>query len=196
MKVMDRMTVTERRAQILRIAAEEFAQTGLHGTSAETIARRADISQPYIFRLFTTKKGLFVDVVEGSFDKITESFEEAAQGLSGTEALYAMGVRYRSLLHDRTFLLIQLHGFAACADPDVRETMRRGYGRMWATLQKHSGADDATVKRFLALGMMLNGMAAMDLRNVDERWAQAFLTPLALDEFLGISIRSPGPDEV
>jgi len=31
----------ERRAQILSIAAEEFAIGGLHGTSTETIARRA-----------------------------------------------------------------------------------------------------------------------------------------------------------
>ncbi len=35
---MQRMSGENRRAQILKIAAEEFARTGLHGTSAETRA--------------------------------------------------------------------------------------------------------------------------------------------------------------
>jgi AcrR family transcriptional regulator len=188
---MNRMTGDQRRTQLLRIAAEEFSRTGLHGTSAETIARRADISQPYIFRLFGTKKGLFINVLESSFDKIVESFEDSAAGLEPSSALVAMGHRYRDLLEDRTFLLIQLHGFAACDDPEVRETVRRGYGRMWTTLQKLSGADAQTLKRFLALGMMLNGMAAMDLVRLDEQWARDFLVPLPLNDFLGLPSHDP-----
>jgi AcrR family transcriptional regulator len=184
---MNRMTADERRAQLLRISAEEFARTGLHGTSAETIARRADISQPYIFRIFGTKKELFLNVLEGSFDKIVESFELAARERAGSEALLAMGHRYRALLEDRDFLLIQLQGFAASDDAEVRDAVRRGYGRMWATLQELSGADAQTIKRFLALGMMLNGMAAMDLANYDEPWAAAFMVPLPLHDFLGLT---------
>jgi AcrR family transcriptional regulator len=187
MGVMNRMTADERRAQLLRISAEEFARTGLHGTSAETIARRADISQPYIFRIFGTKTELFLNVLEGSFDKIVESFELAAREQVGSEALLAMGHRYRALLEDRDFLLIQLQGFAASDDAEVRDAVRRGYGRMWATLQDLSGADAPTIKRFLALGMMLNGMAAMDLSNYDEPWAAAFIVPLPLHDFLGLA---------
>jgi AcrR family transcriptional regulator len=182
---MQRMTVSERRAQIMGIAAEEFSRTGLHGTSAETIARRADITQPYIFRLFGTKKKLFLAIVSESFDRIVETFEAAAAGKAGYEALIAMGTRYRGLLEDRTFLPVQLQAFAACDDTDVRAVVQRGYERMWTTVQELSSADDQTTKRFLALGMMLNGMAAMDLEHVHEPWAKAFLTPLSLDEFLG-----------
>jgi AcrR family transcriptional regulator len=40
-----RMSGQERRQQVLRIAAEEFADGGLHGTSTEVIARRAEITQ-------------------------------------------------------------------------------------------------------------------------------------------------------
>jgi hypothetical protein len=43
----------------LDAALEEFAELGLHGASSEDIARRAGISQPYVFRLFATKKELF-----------------------------------------------------------------------------------------------------------------------------------------
>src|SRR5436305_2114551 len=165
---MERMTVDQRRTQIMRIAAEEFSRTGLHGTSADTIARRAHITQPYIFRLFGTKKKLFLLIVRESFDKIVDAFTSAASGHVGYDALIAMGVRYRDLLGDRTFLPVQLQAFAACDDREVRDVVQRGYERMWTTVQELSGADDSTTKRFLALGMMLNGMAAMHLEHLDE----------------------------
>ena len=38
--------------------------TGLHGASTEDIAAAAGISQPYLFRLFGTKKELFLATVE------------------------------------------------------------------------------------------------------------------------------------
>lgn len=72
------MTGVERRAQILSIAAEEFAVGGLHGTSTETIARRADITQTYVFRLFGTKKNLFIQVIEAAFEQLTEEAMQAA----------------------------------------------------------------------------------------------------------------------
>ena len=183
MSPMDRMTGDERRAQILDIASDEFSRAGLYGTSAETIARRAGISQPYVFRLFGTKKGLFIAVVEGSFDKIIEAFEEAGAGLAGVDALVSIGERYRKLVRDRTFLLIQLHGFAACEDDEVRSTVQHGFGRMWNTVQRLSGADDVTVKRFLSLGMMLNDMAAMDLWNLEEPWAKACVASLPVESW-------------
>jgi AcrR family transcriptional regulator len=180
---VNRMTNEERRAQILQIASEEFSKGGLYGTSAEAIARRAEISQPYIFRLFGTKKGLFIAVLESSFDRIIEAFVDAGTGLNGVEGLVAIGERYRTLVRDRLLLLIQLHGFAACDDDDVRSTVQAGFGRMWQTIQELSGADDVTVKRFLSLGMMLNDMAAMDLWNLDEPWARACAESLPVESW-------------
>jgi AcrR family transcriptional regulator len=41
---------------VLNAAIVEFARAGYAGTSTEAIATRAGISQPYLFRLFGTKK--------------------------------------------------------------------------------------------------------------------------------------------
>ena len=51
-----RKTADERRVEILEAARAEFALKGLYGASTDTIARRAGLSQPYLFRLFGTKK--------------------------------------------------------------------------------------------------------------------------------------------
>src|ERR1044072_3180045 len=109
------MSGPERRQQVLQIAAEEFAEGGLHGTSTELIARRAEITQTYIFRMFGTKKALFLEVMVAAFDRTTRSMQQAAGTETGRDALARMGTRYHQMLADRTSLLLQLQGFAACS---------------------------------------------------------------------------------
>src|SRR5690242_3058650 len=173
---MKKMTADERRAQILAIAAEEFAAGGLHGTSTETIARRAGITQAYIFRLFGSKKNLFVQVVQAAFDRLTDGMRAAAGNGSGLDALSAMGLTYDALLADRTALLLQLQGFAAASEPEVRDAVRASFARMWHTVADVTGLDPVTVKTFLAFGMLLNNAAALELRDVGEPWAQGVRT--------------------
>src|SRR5919199_4856140 len=90
----ERKTAEERRAEILEAARAEFADRGLDGASTDTIARRAGISQPYLFRLFGTKKELFIASVEQCFAETLTMFREAAEGKRGEEALDAIGDAY------------------------------------------------------------------------------------------------------
>jgi AcrR family transcriptional regulator len=166
-----RMTAQQRREQILQIAAEEFAAAGLHGVSTETIARRAEITQAYVFRLFGTKKLLFLQVVCAAFDRMTDGMREAAGRATGLEALALMGEHYDAMLGDQTGLLLQLQGFAASGDAEVRDAVRASFGRMWQTVSGITGLDPVTVKTFLAFGMLLNNGAALDLRGLGEPWA-------------------------
>jgi AcrR family transcriptional regulator len=165
------MTAAERRAQILAIAAEEFAIGGLHGTSTEAIARRAEITQAYVFRLFGSKKNLFIQVVTAAFDQLVERMEAAAGDKTGLEALSEMGRTYDELLTDRTALLLQLQGFAAASEPEVRDAVRERFGRMWDMVSATTGLDPVAVKSFLAFGMLLNNGAALQVRETDEPWA-------------------------
>lgn len=178
---MQRMTRIERQAQILDIAADEFARTGLHGTSTETIARRADISQPYIYRLFGTKKALFRLVVADAFEGMRSGMVAAAGDLRGIPATVVMGEEYRRFLADRTQLLLQMQGFAACSDVEVCETVRTAFGKLWDTVAEISGLDPMRVKTFIAIGMLLNDAAAMDVASMDTDWAKACLMTSSVD---------------
>src|SRR6188474_1290470 len=100
-----RKSAEERREAVLDAALGEFAEHGLHGGSTEAIAAKAGISQPYVFRLFGTKKELFKAVVSRCFRQTLERFQRAAEGKRGAEALHAMADAYvNELLPDRTFL--------------------------------------------------------------------------------------------
>ena len=159
-----RQTAGERREAVLEAARHEFAQHGLHGASTDAIARRAGISQPYLFRLFGSKKALFIAVNEKCFQRTLELFREAASGTSGREALAAIGAAYRELIEsDRSMLQGQLQAYAASVvDEDVRESTARGYGRLVDYVETVSGADKQTIAGFFAKGMLMNVLAAME----------------------------------
>src|SRR5919201_4687199 len=102
-----RMSGSQRRSQVLGIAAVEFANHGLHGASTEAIAREAGITQAYVFRMFGTKKALFLELVGAAFDRFTDGMAQAAKDARGLDALTLMGARYYESLADRTALLLQ-----------------------------------------------------------------------------------------
>ena len=171
------MSGQDRRQQVLGIAAEEFASGGLHGASTELIARRAEITQAYIFGMFGTKKALFLEVVIAAFDRMTEGMRTAAEDTTGLDALGRMGAQYNEMLADQTSSHeLQLQGFAACGDPEVRDAVRDSFGRMWETVAGTTGLDPVTIKAFLAFGMLLNNGAALQVAELDEPWAHGVRT--------------------
>ena len=172
-----RMSADERRETVLVVAVAAFARTGLHGTSTEKIAAGAGISHPYLFRLFGTKKELFLACVERSHARLADVFTQAAEAAGEGDRLEAMGHAYVDLLADREMLQLQLQTYAACADPQVREAASRGYAELWQLVARLSGAPEDDVRAFFATGMLLNLAAAMDLPQIagDPGWALAHL---------------------
>ena len=170
------MSGGERRDQVVAIAAEEFAERGLYGASTESIARRAEITQAYVFRIFGTKKALFLEVVRTAFGRVCDGMKVAAEGETGLDALARMGAQYYELLADRTGLLLQLQAFAACGDEEVREAVQEQMSRLWNTASEGSGLDAVTVKSFLAFGMLLNNAAALQVTDLEDEWAAGLRT--------------------
>src|SRR5256885_380105 len=161
-----RKTQAERREEILDAALDEFAEHGYHGGSTEGIARRAGISQPYVFRLFGTKQELFKAVVTRCFRETLELFQRAAEGKRGREALGAMGDAYvAQLTADRTRLKLQMQAYAASDEAEIADVVRHGLGGLEWTVNAYtltfavlllSGAalgDRFGRRRMLAIGL-------------------------------------------
>src|SRR5205823_1743029 len=176
MAVTARKTATERRDEILEAALVEFAVRGLEGGSTEAIARAVGISQPYVFRLFGTKKQLFMATIERCMRGTLEMFHTASAGLTGEEALVAIGEAYTErLASDPTYLRTQMQSYAACEDPEIREVVRRGYGDLVEYVERVSGMPTDRISHFFAKGMLLNVIASMDLLQADVGWAQRLI---------------------
>src|SRR5664280_2517852 len=121
-----RLTAEERRDDVVAAAAIEFAAAGYSGTSTDAIARRAGVSQPYLFQLFGTKKELFITAVRDCFLRTRLAFEEAGKsaadgGADPAKTLEAMGHSYiRLLMGNSNVLRLQLQAYAACVDDEIR----------------------------------------------------------------------------
>jgi AcrR family transcriptional regulator len=171
-QVTVRKTAEERREAILEAALTEFSQHGYGATSTDAIARAVGISHPYLFRLFRTKKALFIATMERCFADTYTRFEEAGRGLQGDEALEAMGKAYKQMIEeDPRRLRGQMQSYSACDDPDVCVVVRRGFGRL-VELVESKGAAPEQVVQFFAFGMLINVMMSMDLYESDDAWAK------------------------
>jgi AcrR family transcriptional regulator len=174
-----RKSAEERRAEIVRIAVEHFALGGYNGTSTEAIARDAGISQPYLFRLFKTKRDLFLACHGWVHARLHATFADAGAAGPREEALERMGRAYLDLLEDRHALLFQMQSYAACADPVIQEQVRARYGELVALVTRVSGAPPEAVWQFFSHGMLLNVIASLDLRAISgqEEWAGLWCAP-------------------
>jgi AcrR family transcriptional regulator len=174
-----RKSAEERRDEIVTIAIRQFALGGYRGTSTDAIAREAGISQPYLFRLFKTKRELFIACEDVSHERIRRTFETAARGVPKEEVLPAMGRAYVKLLADETQLLFQMQAYAACSDPVIRARVRECYGELVKEVTRLSGASPEQIWQFFSHGMLLNVVASLDLPAIADReeWAKAWSAP-------------------
>jgi AcrR family transcriptional regulator len=167
-----RHTAEERREEILGAAVTRFGETGFHGTSTEKIAADVGVSQPYVFRLFSTKKALFIAAVDWAFRETQLAFGEAARGATDSQdAFKRMADAYWGLLQDQRYLGIQMQAYASCADPQIREVVQKAYGRLVDEVSSTTEASPARLSRFFADGTLLNVAATMGVLEAESGWA-------------------------
>ncbi|MER7547165.1 TetR/AcrR family transcriptional regulator [Actinomadura sp.] len=159
-----RTTSEERREQVIEAGIAVFAEYGLHATKTADIAKRAGISQPYIYALFDDKKALFIACLQRAREQIRDSFA-AAWEVRDTpeETLAAVSRNLQRTQPSTEARRCQLQGYAASADPEIRSFMRRGFMEVSDHIAERTGADRATVARFMAAGNLLNLGMVLDL---------------------------------
>jgi AcrR family transcriptional regulator len=177
-------TADERREDVLRTAMKVVGPRGLYGTSTMDVAAAAGISQAYLFRLFPTKTELFVAVLERSFQRIQDTMVAAAANAraEGRPVRDAMAEAYTSLLQDPEVLLTQLQGQAAASEPVVRDELRRGFRMLYEMVEREWPVSAAQVQAFFAHGMLCNVIAAIQIGDLHEPWAEVLTNGVADEE--------------
>jgi len=172
MTTTTRHTAGERRTAVLAAAIHEFAEKGLHGSSTDQIARAAGISQPYLFRLFRTKKELYLATARETTESLYAVFERASRGKTGPEAAAAMGDAYNEILSDRARLQLQLKCWASCDDPEVCALVRATWRDLVDLVEQRTGGTREEVASFFAKGVLLTILQGMDVFARPEPWAE------------------------
>ena len=172
-----RMSADERREAIVAAGVDEFAAKGLAGASTDAIARRAGVSQPYVFQLFGTKKDLFLAVVRRCFERTRITFEDAAARYDRGEDRSSATVRSARWARPTSGCSpIERCSWSSSRPtrPAATRTSRhrgpRRVRRPPPVRGSDSGATAHEIHQFFAEGMLLNVGAAVQLEGEPMTW--------------------------
>jgi len=126
---MARLTASERRQQLLRVAASVFAQYGYDGTTTAALAAAAGITEPLLYRHFESKRGLFAAIVEDLLEQLATRWEELFAATDDPVEQVRMATRqYARVLGEKPDFYRLLNGaILTCQDPAVLELIRKYY---------------------------------------------------------------------
>lgn len=175
-----RRTAEERRVDVLDAALIEFATYGLHGASTMNIAERAGISQPYVLRLFGTKKALFLETVAMARGLIETAWRQALATMPAEtppqERLAALGQAFQQLTARTEVLRLLLQAYSAAADAEVRTQCQAAMRGLFDWVREATGVSAAETQVFFAQGMLIMvGVSIGAPERFDEVWARAFM---------------------
>jgi AcrR family transcriptional regulator len=157
------VSAEERRELLLAAATKAFARGGYHGTSTDSVAREAGVSQPYVFRIFGTKLELFLEVFARATDRIRLALQavldERPFDPDSEEDAARLGTAYNQLT-DRDLRQVIMHGFSAGDVDAIAEQSRAGLAEIVRTVRR-TGWDAARCRQFLAHGTLVSVMLSM-----------------------------------
>jgi AcrR family transcriptional regulator len=183
-----RLTAEERSEQLIVAAVTAFSTGGYAGTTTDQVARLAGVSQPYVIRLFGTKQALFIATVEHASARVEQQFRAAAAIKPDLESL---GQAYDEILAERELVTVLLHGFSAGSDPAIGPVVRRCFGRIYSTVREITGASTGEAREFMAMGMLLSVLDAMQVIGPGAVPAEPWMADL-LGSVKGIEKAWPG----
>ena len=100
-KPSGRLTAAARRAQLIEIGREVFAERGYGATSVEEIAARAKVSKPILYDHFGGKEGLYAVVVDREMEYILNRIAEAVTSGSPRARLEKATLNYLTYVRER-----------------------------------------------------------------------------------------------
>jgi hypothetical protein len=128
---------------------------------------------------------VFVAWVARAAAMVSAVFGGAGAAAPPGERMKAMGQAYMDeLLPDRHAVLMQMQGYVATSDPDIRAHVRSNYERLVAEVTELSQEDPAAVWTFFAHGMLLNVTQSLDLEAIagESEWAASWCRALPMQQ--------------
>ncbi|MGD8188488.1 TetR/AcrR family transcriptional regulator [Brevibacillus ginsengisoli] len=161
-------TSVNRKTEIISAAIEVFAEIGYYRATTAEVAKRAKISQPYIFRFFSTKEALLLAALEVSWERVIDSFRKVVESASPEQLETDLIRAYEEILNAyQNEILLQMQAQTIQED-SIREAMRNGFRevrRIVLDAFREAGIPNSEERTmlFLARGMLCNISTVLNL---------------------------------
>jgi AcrR family transcriptional regulator len=156
-----RSTAPRRRSDAIDIGMRVFAEHGLTTASVQKVADTMGVSQPYVFRLFGSKRDFFLACVDEMEARIRQVLQQAAAD-SAADPLPAMRAGFRLMIADGVLTGLWLQACAAArSDEVVAARCRTVIGNILTESERLSAAGPQEVRGALALGALIVMLQAL-----------------------------------
>lgn len=133
-----RLAAAERRAQLMEVGCEVFAETGFENASLEVIAQRAGVTKPIIYEHFGGKEGLHAAIVEQEMDILVGRVMEAMSGGTPRERFEGAVVEFMNYAAEEPagFAVLTREAPVAPARPGMTRVIDQLIGRVGAIFSR------------------------------------------------------------
>lgn len=154
-----RLPAHERRRQLLDTAVEVFAAKGFHATSMNDVADAAGVTKPVLYQHFTSKRQLYLELLEDVGARLRELLAESTSTAGGPHEQVEKGfTAYFAFVAEHRSAYQLLFGGGARRDVEFADAVRRVEEQLASSIAELIDADvDPDHRRTLAFGLV--GMA-------------------------------------
>jgi AcrR family transcriptional regulator len=121
-----RLTAEARRAQLLAVAREVFAEDGYPGAAMEKIAQRAGVTKPVLYQHFEGKKELYLALLDSDMSRLLAHVSGAIESAHDNPSRIRKGLAaYFNYIEANVDSFRLLFRETMGADPEFRESIDR-----------------------------------------------------------------------
>ena len=121
-----RLTAEARRAQLLSVAREVFAEDGYPGAAMEKIAQRAGVTKPVLYQHFEGKKELYLALLDSDMSRLLAQVSGAIESAHDNPSRIRKGLAaYFNYIEANVDSFRLLFRETMGADPEFRESIDR-----------------------------------------------------------------------
>src|ERR1700728_3880633 len=119
-----RLTAEQRRGQLFAVALELFAQRGYRSTTMDDIAEAAGVTKPLLYQHFSSKRALYLELVDSVAKDLLTAINEATFTAAGPRQQVEQGFAayFRMVVtHEAAFRL--LYGRNDAGDEELGDAL-------------------------------------------------------------------------
>ena len=172
----------ERRRQLLPVVAKAFAELGYRRTTTAELAKRCNVRENILYRLWTDKKAMFVDSIEYVYALSAETWHQLLANRNDDQPTAERLLQYESEHHGESGLQrLVFAGLSEANDPIIRQALRTMYRQFHRFIseqisvyrdndRRHRRPDiDASAWAVIGLGTLASIIQELDMQKPRER---------------------------
>ena len=118
----------DQRRRLLPIVTAAFSQLGFQRTTTSELARRCEVRENILYRLWSDKKAMFLASVAYVFQSRESRWNDLVQSaVSAQDAVHTLIQFESEHLGESAFYRVVFSGLAQADDPDIRKAVARMY---------------------------------------------------------------------